>query len=70
MVVQWLRFCTPKAGAWVRSLVRELDPHAATKSSHAATKDTACRDEDLVQPNKYILEIIKSHQGGNYGFQN
>ena len=29
--VQWLRLCAPDAGAWVQSLVRELDPNAATK---------------------------------------
>ena len=29
--VQWLRLCAPDAGAWVQSLVRELDPDAATK---------------------------------------
>ena len=32
LVVQWLRLCTPNAGAWDRFLVRELDPHAATKA--------------------------------------
>ena len=28
----------PNAGAWVQSLVRELDPTCTTKSPHAATK--------------------------------
>ena len=28
----------PMQGSWVQSLVRELDPHAPTKNSHAATK--------------------------------
>ena len=28
----------PMQGAWVLSLVRELDPHAAAQSSHAAAK--------------------------------
>ena len=26
LVVQWLRFCAPNAGAWVQFLVKELDP--------------------------------------------
>ena len=26
LMVQWLRLYAPRAGAWVRSLVRELDP--------------------------------------------
>ena len=34
LVVQWLRLCASNAGAWVPTLVRELDPHAATKSFH------------------------------------
>ena len=33
----WLRVCTPDAG--VRSLVRELDPHAAGKSLYVANED-------------------------------
>ena len=32
----------PVQKPWVLSLVRDLDPHAATKSSRAATKDTVC----------------------------
>ena len=34
LVVQWLRLCASNSGAWVPTLVRELDPHAATKSFH------------------------------------
>ena len=26
LVVHWLRFCTPAAGAWVQSLVSEVYP--------------------------------------------
>ena len=26
LVFQWLKLCTPRQGAWVRALVRELDP--------------------------------------------
>ena len=26
LVIQWLRLCTPNAGSWIQSLVRELDP--------------------------------------------
>ena len=26
LVIQWLRLHTPMQGAWVQSLVRELDP--------------------------------------------
>ena len=26
MVVQWLRLCSPNAGAWAQSLFRDLDP--------------------------------------------
>ena len=49
----------PKQGVWVWSLVRELDPTAATKSLHAKTKipplhatteDRVSCNYDLVQP--------------------
>ena len=33
--------------------IRELDPHATTKSSHAATKEPVCCKKNTVQPNKY-----------------
>ena len=60
-MVQWLRLCPPRVG--VQSLVKELDPHAATK-------DPACwnKNEDgrscmpqlrLAQPNKYSLKSYK-----------
>ena len=26
LVIQWLRLCTLNAGAWLKSLIRELDP--------------------------------------------
>ena len=45
LVAYWLRLCTPSAGAWVWSLVRELDPTChqeecmlQLKISQAATK--------------------------------
>ena len=38
LVVQWLSLSLPTQGAWVRSLVRELDP--------------TCHNEDVVQANK------------------
>ena len=38
LVVQWLSLSLPTQGAWVRSLVRELDP--------------TCHNEHVVQPNK------------------
>ena len=44
-VAKWLRHHTFNAErAQVLSLVRELDPHAITKSAHALTKDPACRN--------------------------
>ena len=36
----------PMQGAWVQSLVRDLDP--------------TCRNKDLVQPNKYFLFFFLS----------
>ena len=38
LVVQWLRLHGPNAGAWVRSLVRELDPACQTESLRAAAE--------------------------------
>ena len=65
LVVQWLRLYTPSAGAQVQWLVRELDPHAATKSLHATTKDPACHNQDLLQPNNWIKKKQnKERQGG------
>ena len=40
LVVQWLGLCPSNAGA-LGSI-----PHAATKSSHVATKDLSCHSED------------------------
>ena len=40
LVLQWLRRQDPSAGAWVQSLVRELD--STTKSLNVTTKDSAC----------------------------
>ena len=38
--VQWLRLCSTSAGAWVRSLVRELDPTRCNyKVRHATTRN-------------------------------
>ena len=39
----------PMQGAPVQGLVKDLDPHALTKSSQAATKDPTCSNKDLVQ---------------------
>ena len=41
LVVQWQDSVLPMQGAWVRSLVRELDP--------------TCHNQDLVQPNAYFF---------------
>ena len=37
-MVQWLRVHAPMQGALVRSLVRELEPHAVTKTQHSQIK--------------------------------
>ena len=46
LVVQWLRLCAPNAGA--RGLIpgqgTRSHIHAATKSSHATTKEPMCRN--------------------------
>ena len=45
-LVQWLRLCTPNQGAWVQSLVGELDSHMLhVKSSWAEMKveDPMCQ---------------------------
>ena len=49
---QWLRLYTPKTGAQVWSLIRELYPHPATKNSHVSAKDPTCCNKDLVKSNK------------------
>ena len=38
LVVQWAKSVLPMQGAWIRSLVRELDPHSATKTWHTSIK--------------------------------
>ena len=59
LVVQWLRLYSqcrgPRIDPWSWSQI----PHAATKSSHAISKDPTCRNKDrrsriLVQPNKWF----------------
>ena len=44
LVVQWLRLCAPNAGdlGLIPDQCTEII-HAATKSSHVATKDLTCR---------------------------
>ena len=37
-MVQWLRVHVPMHGALVLSLVRELEPHAVTKTQHSQIK--------------------------------
>ena len=41
LVVQWLRLLAPSAGAWVQSLVRELD-----LTCLAEKEDSACQNKD------------------------
>ena len=57
---------TPNAGGFggvtVRSLVRELGPHAATKISCATVKDPTCCNWDLAWPNKYKLKKKKKNR--------
>ena len=48
---RWLRFHTPNAGGQVGSLVRGLNPHAATENMYASTKDPVCHNQNLAQPN-------------------
>ena len=52
-VVQWLGVELPMQAAWVRSLIRELDPtcELPTKSSNATMKGPWCCKPDLAQPN-------------------
>ena len=54
LVTQWLRLCAPNAGGpdSLPGQGTRSHMHAATKSSNATTKDPACRNQDLVQPNK------------------
>ena len=62
-MVQWLRLCTPNARVGVQSLVKELDPHAATKDPARCNKNEdgrSCMPQlRLVQPNKYSLKSYK-----------
>ena len=45
LVAQWLRLHAPDAGAWVPSLVRELDPTCMPQLRvHAITKEPACHN--------------------------
>ena len=46
LVAQWLRLHTPNAGGLgsIPGQGARSHMHAATKSSHAATKEPACRD--------------------------
>ena len=51
LVVQWLRFHTSTAGAWVQSLVRELRsyiPHA-TRYSHKRKKKKRERENGIIE---------------------
>ena len=44
LVVQWLRLHTPSAGAWVQSLVEELDPTGCNEDQRSYLL------QDVVQP--------------------
>ena len=54
LVAQWLRLHTPNVGSLgsIPGRGTRSHMHAATKISHAATKEPACRDYDPAQPNK------------------
>ena len=61
LVAQWLRPCVPNAGGpgSIPGQGTRSHMHAATKSSHATTKEPACRNWDPVQPNKQIIIFKK-----------
>ena len=42
--MQWLRLCAPNAGAWVPTLVREVDPTCCDQGP-------LCHNQDPAQPN-------------------
>ena len=44
LVVQWLKFTPPVQGAWVRSLVRKLDPTCLNKEFACRNKDLTCHN--------------------------
>ena len=46
LVAQWLRLCTPNAGGQgsIPGQGTRSHMHAATKSSHATTKEPTCRN--------------------------
>ena len=46
LVIRWLRRCTPNADPGFSPSSENYIPQAATKSSHAATKDLACLNWD------------------------
>ena len=52
LVVQWVRLHAPNAGGpgLIPGQGTRSHMHAATKSSHAATEDPICRNEDPAQP--------------------
>ena len=53
-MVQWLRLRAPKAGGpgSIPSQGTRSHMHAATKSSHAATEEPVCRNEDPTRATK------------------
>ena len=55
LVVQWLRIHLPMQGAWVRSLVRELSPHALELSS--------CNERSCVPRQRQINTKKKKKRG-------
>ena len=54
LVAQWLRIRALRAGGLgsIPGQEPRSHMHAATKSSHATTKEPACRNSDPVPPNK------------------
>ena len=53
-MTQWLRLQAPDAGGpgSIPGQETRSHMHAATKSSHATTKEPTCHNKDPVHPNK------------------
>ena len=54
LAAQWIRLCAPSAGGpgLTPGQGTRSHMHAATKSSHATTKEPTCHNKDPVQTNK------------------
>ena len=59
LVVQWLRLCTPTAGAQVGSLVMELDPTYLNERSHEPQLKDAPNKTWCSQVNFFFLKEAK-----------